>query len=183
MPQCSSSLRCSHFIFVIFPRPPSPCSQTRVHFLPFCRTITFLCTSERKMLPWSTRTSHSSTCILSTRYSLLFYQRERERKKENGTTQKQSCIYLDQRCSTSGRSKSLHFQPVKAVLSMATAVWMQAEDSFPSDVRRFCFEFLRNFQEVCCRKSLKLHFHLSTVWKGVSLFAHFCNFFLKWDFF
>lgn len=30
-------LCCSHSVFVIFPRPP--CSQTRVHFLPVCRTV------------------------------------------------------------------------------------------------------------------------------------------------
>lgn len=67
-------LSCSHSVFVIFPY--SPCSQTRVCFLPVCRTITLQWASEEKKLHCATRTPPSSMWTKSWRSSICFIRQK-----------------------------------------------------------------------------------------------------------
>lgn len=114
----------------------SPCSKTRVHFLPFCRTITFLCASEGKMLPWSTRTSHSSTCILSWRYSLCFI-REKKGKRSRKT---KLHLFRPMLLNLPAGVDHCISRQWKLIYQWQLLCESMLRIRFPSDVTRFSFE-------------------------------------------
>lgn len=180
MPQYSSSLHCSHSVFVIFPRPPSlRQSETRAlssilqndHF-PVCFRGNDVAVIYEDQ---STHKHYINTpkCVLVWCYSLCFI---REKRKTEQHTNKTASVKASAAHPPSGVTHCIQAEKELFYQWQLLRVWRHAGDWLP--IR--CLEVLlwdKSIYYISEELSVSLlqevykafHFHLSTVWKGVSL--------------